>query len=135
MTLEEKIADLNAEMPVPISEFDFDEAILTSHLNRGFVYDRRYGVFRVRWASHGVFMAEFHAWLNGCEDVFDLAEKLGDDVLNEFDYYADEYMRLNNGTAFLSSVGSRINTWNSKSLNRTEKRVFGKRLKISYIED
>lgn len=104
------MCDANISLPVPLAKAD---------LTKPFIYDRKWGLFYVPGGRHQIAAATLLAFHHGFRKAYEILE------LN-IDNYADTYFETVPGTAFKSSVGTRlVRTWSPQSLTAVEKRILG----------
>lgn len=121
-TQEQEWAMMDVHMwnPVPLNKLDFDL----------WVYDRKWGVFRVPSAWHNAAMATLAAFHQDKLNYVELYQKWGDGSQD----VAERYLMDTPGTCYKSSVSSKIIAGKRENLNRAEKMAF-RHLDIMYLED
>jgi len=103
------MCDANISLPVPLAKAD---------LTKSFIYDRQWGLFYVPFGRHQSAAATLLAFHRGVDRFYEIGLQV--------DNLADTYYETIPGTAFKSSVGTRlVKTWSPQSLTAVEKRILG----------
>lgn len=107
------MCDAGLSTPVPLGSAD---------LKNPFVYDRQYGIFYCQPGYHQSAMSLLLAFHHGFDNGIDVAEFL---KLGYSSETADHWLSHTTGSAFKSSVNSKVYAGRPGNLTVIESRIFG----------